>query len=99
MKAGKVTKAESRTEVTSQLPREATRTQQSSGEAQRLRAGVGLTGPPHKVGQVLDPGADLMGQRAAFKTELTSLVGGGADQTELQLKDNAAATWRKQQQL
>jgi hypothetical protein len=45
------------------------------------------------VGQVVDPGADLMGQRAAFKTELPKLAGGGADQMELQLKGNAAAAW------
>jgi hypothetical protein len=34
-----------------------------------------------------------MEQNAAFKTELCHLAGGVADQTELQLKGNAASTW------
>jgi hypothetical protein len=38
------------------------------------------------MGQMVDPRADLLGQRAAFQTELPHLAGGGADQTELQLK-------------
>jgi hypothetical protein len=37
--------------------------------------------------------ADLVGQRAAFKTELPHLVGGVADQTELELKGNTATAW------
>jgi hypothetical protein len=37
-----------------------------------------------------------LGQRAAFTTELPHLAGGGADQTEMQLKGNTAATCRKQ---
>jgi hypothetical protein len=41
----------------------------------------------------MDPVADLMEHRAAFKTELPHLAGGEADQTELQLKGNTAATW------
>jgi hypothetical protein len=60
---------------------------------QRLRAGDGATSQPPKAGQVVDPSADLMGQRAVFKTELPHLPGGGAEQTELQLKGNAAAAW------
>jgi hypothetical protein len=36
----------------------------------------------------VDPRADLLGQRAAFKTKLPHLAGGGAYQTKLQLKDN-----------
>jgi hypothetical protein len=43
------------------------------------------------VKQVLDPEADLIGESTAFKTELPHLAGEGADQTELQLKDNTAA--------
>jgi hypothetical protein len=43
--------------------------------------------------QVVDPEADLVGQRAVFKTEFPHLAGGGAEQTELWLKSNAAATW------
>jgi hypothetical protein len=38
---------------------------------------------PSKAEQVVDPRADLVGQRAVFKTELPHLAGGGADQTEL----------------
>jgi hypothetical protein len=45
----------------------------------------------------VDPRADLLGHRAVFKTKLTHLVGGGADKTELQLKNNTAAIWWKQQ--
>jgi hypothetical protein len=43
--------------------------------------------------QEVYPGADLMGDRAALKTELPHLTGGETDQTELSLKSNAAATW------
>jgi hypothetical protein len=32
---------------------------------------------PPKVGQVVDPGADLVGQRAVFKIEFQPLLGGG----------------------
>jgi hypothetical protein len=38
-------------------------------------------------------GTDLVRQRAVFKTEFMHLAGGGADQTELQLKGNADAAW------
>jgi hypothetical protein len=38
----------------------------------------------------VDLGAYLVGQRAVFKTKLLHLAGGGADQTELRLKGNAA---------
>jgi hypothetical protein len=49
-----------------------------------------VTSHPPKVGQVVvDPIADLVGQKA----ELPHLAGGGADQTELQLKCNVAVTW------
>jgi hypothetical protein len=53
-----------------------------------------VIGQLSKVGQVVDPGADLVGQRLAFKTELLHLARGGADQTELQLqlKGNIAVT-------
>jgi hypothetical protein len=34
-----------------------------------------------KAGQVVDCRVDLLNQRAAFKTELLHLSGGGADQT------------------
>jgi hypothetical protein len=43
----------------------------------------------------VDSGA-VLGQKAAFKTEFSHLVEGEADQTELQLKGNPAATWQKQ---
>jgi hypothetical protein len=56
-------------------------------------SGGGVTGQSDKMRQVVDPGADLIGQRAVFKTELPHLAGGGADQTELQLKENAVPTW------
>jgi hypothetical protein len=42
---------------------------------------------------MVDPGADITGQMAAFKTELPHDVGGFADQIELQLKGNTSATW------
>jgi hypothetical protein len=56
---------------------------------------VGAAGHPPKVRQVVDLGADFLVPvpRAAFKTELPDLTGGGADQTELQLKGNAASSW------
>jgi hypothetical protein len=40
-----------------------------------------VTSQPSKVGQVVDPRADLMGQRTVFKTELPHFAGGEADQT------------------
>jgi hypothetical protein len=40
----------------------------------------------------VDPRADLLGQRTAFKTELPHLPEGGDEQAELQLKDNTAAS-------
>jgi hypothetical protein len=43
------------------------------------------------VKQVVDPRADIVGKRTEFKTELPLAVG-GAEQTELQLKGNAALT-------
>jgi hypothetical protein len=39
----------------------------------------GATSKPPKVRQVVDPRADLVGQRVAFKTELLHLVVEGAD--------------------
>jgi hypothetical protein len=53
--------------------------------------------PPPKAGQVVDPRADLLGHKAVFKTKLPYLAGGGVNKTELQLKDNTAASWWKQQ--
>jgi hypothetical protein len=52
-----------------------------------------MTSQPPKAGQVVNLRAGLMGQRAVFKIELPHLAGGRADQTKLQLKGNAAATW------
>jgi hypothetical protein len=49
--------------------------------------------PTSRAGQVLDPGAALLGQRAVLKTELPHLTGGGANQTELYLEGKASATW------
>jgi hypothetical protein len=47
--------------------------------------GGGATSQPPKVGQVMDPRAGLVRQRAVLKTELPHLAGEGANQTELQL--------------
>jgi hypothetical protein len=41
----------------------------------------------------VDPRADLVGQAIVFKTELYHLADRGSNQTELQLKGNAAASW------
>jgi hypothetical protein len=49
-----------------------------------------------KAGQVVDPGADLWDRGKHSKLN-SNLIGGGADQTELLLKGNTAATWKKQQ--
>jgi hypothetical protein len=38
----------------------------------------------------VDSRADLLNERAAFKTELPHLAREGADQTELQLRNNIA---------
>jgi hypothetical protein len=89
MNVGQAAKAKSRSGVTSQPPRGAISTQQRSGETQAESRG-GITGYPPKAGQVVDPRADLVGQRTAFKTEFPHLAEGGTDQTELQLKGNAA---------
>jgi hypothetical protein len=51
-----------------------------------------MTSQPPKEGQVVDPRADFMGQRAVLKTKLSDLSGGVAEQIELQLKGNATAT-------
>jgi hypothetical protein len=45
------------------------------------------------VGKVVDLRADLIGQRAPFKTELLHLAGGRIDQTELHIKGKAVAAW------
>jgi hypothetical protein len=45
--------------------------------AKASESGGGVTGQPLIAGKVVDPGADLLGQRAAFKTELPHLAGGG----------------------
>jgi hypothetical protein len=57
----------------------------------KAESGGGVTSQPPKVGQVVDPRADLMRQRAAFKTELPHLARGGDEQTELRLKGNTNA--------
>jgi hypothetical protein len=62
-------------------------------QATKAESGSMVTSQTPKAGQVVDPRADLVGQRATFKTELPHLAGGGADKTELQLKGNEAATW------
>jgi hypothetical protein len=67
------------------------------GKTTKAESGGWATSQPAKVEQVVDPRDGLMGQRAALKTEFPHLAGGGADQTELQLKGSAAANWRKQQ--
>jgi hypothetical protein len=45
----------------------------------------GATSQPPKVGQVVDPGDGLVGQREVLKTELPHLASEGADKTELQM--------------
>jgi hypothetical protein len=51
--------------------------------------------PPPKAGQVVD--AELISnQKAAFKTELPHLTGGGLTK-QLQLKDNTAVSWANQE--
>jgi hypothetical protein len=50
----------------------------------------GVTSQHPKLRQVLDPRADLTGQRTILKSELPNLTPGGADQTELKLKRKAA---------
>jgi hypothetical protein len=59
----------------------------------KTESGGGATGQSPKAGQVVDPGSDLLEQKTVFKTELPHLARGGANQTELQLKDNTAAAW------
>jgi hypothetical protein len=53
--------------------------------------------PSPKAGKVVDPRADLLGKREVFKTKLCHLAGEGANQIELQLKDNTTTGWLKQQ--
>jgi hypothetical protein len=60
---------------------------------QRLRVEVGQKVTPSKAGQEVDIRADLLVQRAALKSKLPHLAGGGADQTELQQKDNTVDEW------
>jgi hypothetical protein len=48
---------------------------------------------PLKAGQVVDLGADLLGQRALFKTEFPHFGAGRTDQTKLHLKSNTAVSW------
>jgi hypothetical protein len=62
-------------------------------KATKAENGGGVTSQLPKVEQMMDPRADLMGQRAAFKTELPHLYGRGANQTELLLNGTTAATW------
>jgi hypothetical protein len=63
------------------------------GKAAKAESRGGVTGQPPKARQMVDPRTDLLEQRTAFKTELSQLPKGGADQTEFQLKGNAAAAW------
>jgi hypothetical protein len=70
----------------------------NAGKTTKAESGGGATCQPPKVGHVVDPRAGLVGQRALLKNELFRLARGGTDQTDLQLKGNSAATWRKQQQ-
>jgi hypothetical protein len=44
-----------------------------------------------KAGQVVEPRAELVEQKAVFKTELPHFVGREAGQTDFQLKGNMAA--------
>jgi hypothetical protein len=53
------------------------------GRGTKAEGGDGTTSQPPRVGQVVDTGADFMGQRAVFKTEMPHLAAGGTDQTEL----------------
>jgi hypothetical protein len=43
-------------------------------EKPKVESRGGATSQSPKVGQVVDPGADLVGQRAAFKTEFPHLA-------------------------
>jgi hypothetical protein len=52
---------------------------------------------PPLAGQVVNPKADLLAHRTVFKTKLPHFAGGGTDKIELQMKDNTAASWWKQQ--
>jgi hypothetical protein len=54
----------------------------------KTESGGGVIGQHSKVGQMVDAGDDIIGQRAVFKTELSHLARGGADQT-----GNTAAAW------
>jgi hypothetical protein len=51
------------------------------GKKQQRLSGGRATRQLPKVGQVVNPRAGLLGQRAVFKTELPHLVGGGDNQT------------------
>jgi hypothetical protein len=93
MNTGQTTKADSQGGATSQIPRGSELALAEIGRGTKAKSGGEVTGKPPKAGQVVDPGADLVGQRAAFKTELPHLAGEGADQTELKLKGNTSATW------
>jgi hypothetical protein len=83
-----VGQAENRGGMTSQPPEESL----TPRRGQERHKGW-VTGQPLKVGQVVYPRADHVGQRAAFKTELSHLAGGGTDQTELQLRGSTAVVW------
>jgi hypothetical protein len=65
----------------------------NTGKAAKAESGGSVRGHLPKAGQVVDPRTDVLGQRAAFKMELPHFAGEGADQTELQLKENTAASW------
>jgi hypothetical protein len=76
--------------VKSQPPRGAT-TPSRDQESQKAEMGVGQQANiPKHVGGSWSPS---LGHRASFKIELPCLAGGGAAQTELQLKGSTSATW------
>jgi hypothetical protein len=77
MNTGEATKAESRGRATSQPPRGGKLTPAEVRIGTKAKSRCGVTGQPPKAGKVVDPRADLMGQRVAFKTELPHLAGGG----------------------
>jgi hypothetical protein len=87
MNAGKATKTErGSNKSTSQMSCKHQTEVQTGTEAER---GSRVTSQPSKAQQVVDPGDDLEGQRAIFKTELLR-----EELTkQFQLKGNTAAAW------
>jgi hypothetical protein len=90
---GRGIKTESGSGSTNQPPREASTTQQRSGKAaQGLRAGSGNRPTSHRRARGGSWSLSL-GKKTLVTTDLSYLVKGRADQTELQLKGNTTATW------